>query len=64
MIGFAYSHAVRKAAIKCLRFLLECCNDSEQMKVCLAYFYPRFIEEIESRLEKLDCKIYANLYLI
>lgn len=55
LIGYKSSRAVRKYTIKLLKHLLECCHNSEQMKVCLAFFYEDFKNEIEAKLNKLDC---------
>ena len=56
LFAYAYSRAIRKLAAQTVVFLLNACQDSNQMKALFAHIYPHFKTQIEAKLQKLDCK--------
>lgn len=54
LLTYQYAKAVRKAATQTLVFLLNSCQDSNQMKALFNHIYPAFKARIENRMEKYD----------
>jgi hypothetical protein len=56
LLTYSYSKAIRKTAAQTLVFLINSCQDSNQMKAIFAHIYPTLKARIENRVEKYDCK--------
>jgi hypothetical protein len=54
LLAYQYSRAVRKDATKIIIFLLNACQDSNQMTTLFNHLYPALKARIENRLDKLD----------
>lgn len=63
LLNYQYSVAVRKAASQTLVFLLNSCQDSNQMKALFAHFYPVLKARIENRIEKYDCMFNTSSFI-